>query len=98
MNVMNKRLSNLLLLMLIFIGVSSTIYAQSVYYQKITSKAELVDDAEYIIVCEDQSVAMGEIGSNKKGSKVSVSINNGLIDYTTIVGKAKELINRSKGE
>lgn len=80
---MNKICKHMILLTLLLIGAAET-NAQDVYYQKITSKAQLVDGAHIIIVCEEQNLAMGEFEIYDKDSeskKIAVSINNGLIAY-----------------
>lgn len=80
---MNKICKHILLLALLLIGVVET-NAQDVYYQKITSKAQLVDGAHIIIVCEEQNLAMGEFEEYDKdirSKKIEVGINNGLIAY-----------------
>ena len=44
------------------------------FYQRITSAAELTANETYLIVCESENVAFGEINSNKKGTPQDVTI------------------------
>lgn len=84
-----------LCLSLLSIGASS----QNVYYQKITSVSQLIEGAEYIIVCEANNMAMGSIGENGKGTATPVVIDNGLINNSEASIDAIELrlaINKSE--
>ena len=49
------------------------------FYQLVTSTDKLTENSSYLIVCESENVAFGEI-SNKKGSKQAVTITDDKID------------------
>ena len=54
--------------------------APSVVYSKITDASQLVEGAEYLLVCESKSVALGAV--TNIGSKVEVEIENDQISIT----------------
>ncbi|MGM9694817.1 MAG: chitobiase/beta-hexosaminidase C-terminal domain-containing protein [Alloprevotella sp.] len=57
--------------------------ASSTFFQRITSAAELTENSSYLIVCESESVAFGEINSSSKGTPQTVTITDGMIDLST---------------
>ena len=70
----------MLLMAAVLMGVG-TAWADDTY-QRITSTDDLEIDAEYIIVSETNSVAMGTI-DNSKGQGISVTISNGQISLSS---------------
>ena len=70
----------MLLMAAVLMGVG-TAWADDTY-QRITSTDHLEIDAEYIIVSETNSVAMGTI-DNSKGQGISVTISNGQISLSS---------------
>lgn len=52
------------------------------FYQRITSAAELTANETYLIVCESENVAFGEINSNKKGTPQDVTITGDKINLS----------------
>ena len=55
--------------------------ASSTFFQRITSADELTENGSYLIVCESESVAFGEINS-KKGTPQTVKITGDIIDLS----------------
>ena len=52
------------------------------FYQRVTSAAELTANETYLIVCESENVAFGEINSNQKGTPQTVKITGNKIDLS----------------
>lgn len=59
--------------------------APSTFYQRITSADELTENGSYLIVCESESVAFGEINSSDKGTPQAVTITDDKI-YLSAAG------------
>ncbi|MFW5589609.1 MAG: FN3 associated domain-containing protein, partial [Bacteroidales bacterium] len=51
-------------------------------YKKVTSEEDIVDGGEYILVCEDENGALGEI-IDEKGTAVSVSLTDNMYEGET---------------
>ena len=52
-------------------------------YKKVTSEEEIVDGGVYILVCEDENGALGEIVNGDKGTAVSVSLTDNMYEGET---------------
>lgn len=52
-------------------------------YKKVTSEDDIVDGGVYILVCEDENGALGEIVNGDKGTAVSVSLTDNMYEGET---------------
>ena len=52
-------------------------------YKKVTSMDDIVDGGVYILVCEDENGALGEIVNGDKGTAVSVSLTDNMYEGET---------------
>ena len=52
-------------------------------YKKVTSEEDIVDGGVYILVCEDENGALGEIVNGDKGTAVSVSLTDNMYEGET---------------
>lgn len=53
-------------------------------FKKVTSTDELIDGGQYIIVCEDQNVAMTTISSKNKGGSATIQITDEVTSATKL--------------
>ena len=52
-------------------------------YKKVTSEEDIVDGGVYILVCDDENGALGEIVNGDKGTAVSVSLTDNMYEGET---------------
>lgn len=73
--------------------------APSTFYQRVTSAAELTENSSYLIVCESEEVAFGEINSSDKGTPQAVTITGDKIDLSAAgTGTPTEFILEVSGD
>ena len=73
--------------------------ASSTFYQRVTSAAELTENSSYLIVCESEEVAFGEINSSDKGTPQAVTITGDKIDLSAAgTGTPTEFILEVSGD